>query len=431
MSLIAAGAALSALVLGVGAVALVEFGRPALALCGVVSLLAIVALLRPGWLLPGLLGLAWVSIPVALLGGLPSPVEAGALVALALTAHRIAAGATDLRGPLLFCTLIALAAVASGLLARRGSVVPSDLLEPLAFVVIVAALAPGADAVRRVVIALVTAGLFLGVGAALSVLAGPTELFPVTEAESLQEVAPRAAGPFGEPNFFALSLAALVPPALYLARTPGPLRLLGLAAAAALAAGILATGSRGGLVAAAVGGIAFALSVRPSRSAVLVSAVVAAALAVPFVGQAASSGERGVGARLGENRIALAMWADRPIAGVGPGGYAAEYRDYSRDLGDDPRYLREAHSLPLEILAEQGLAGALAWAAGVLLLVRWIQVRRVLATALGKAIVSGLAAFAVGSLFLHGSQLRLLYILVGLVFALGSTARRPVGREAT
>jgi hypothetical protein len=57
-------------------------------------------------------------------------------------------------------------------------------------------------------------------------------------------------------------------------------------------------------------------------------------------------------------RVALRAFADHPVAGVGAGGFAAEWlRERS-----EARPARDAHSLPIETLAELGLLGGAALA---------------------------------------------------------------------
>jgi hypothetical protein len=103
---------------------------------------------------------------------------------------------------------------------------------------------------------------------------------------------------------------------------------------------------------------------------------------------------------------------------VGAGQYDFLYRDYARRIGNDPRYFRQPHSLPLQIAAEQGLVGLLAWLVAGLATLRFALRRGVWGLPIGRAILLSIATYMIGSLFLHGAVLRLLFILVGLLFAL-------------
>jgi O-antigen ligase len=296
-------------------------------------------------------------------------------------------------------------------------------------------LALGLSQVRdfeRLMTALCVTGLILGAGAVYSVLVGPTSLFPLAT-DLAGDQAARAAGPFGEPNFFALSLAALVPVALHVAGRGGRLLALGLATAVAIGGGILATGSRAGLLAAVLALLAHAILTRERTSRLAaVGTIAIAVIAAPlFATQASSSLERSVGGRATENLIAVAMFAEHPIAGVGPGDYPSLYRDYSRRMGSDPRYEREPHSLPLQIAAEQGIAGIVGWIAAGILLIRLVVVRRLWELPVGLTLILATGTYLLGSLFLHGSQLRLIYMLAGTLVALAwATDRASPARAA-
>jgi putative inorganic carbon (hco3(-)) transporter len=391
--------------------------------------IAAVCLLRPEWILPTFIGLTWMAVPASLYGGLPSPVELGGVVLLGFAAWR-AARVRDVAAPVLIVSaLLALAAVGTTLASPEDSGIPVDWLGDLSFLLI-AALAVRAANVDRVVVVLCAVGAFLALGGVYSILVGPSALFPLHDEVTGPEAA-RAAGPFGEANFFALSLASLGPLCVYLVIGSGPRRALGGFALCCLAGGVLATGSRGGALALVVGLVAAWLLLTKRRGRALgVAALAAAALLPVFSAQIESSEERTVSGRATENRIAVAMFADHPVTGVGVDVYPTLYRDYARKIGNDPRHLRAPHSLPLQVAAEQGLFGIVAWLAAATVLVGYAITRRVWHSALGRATILAVGTYCVGSLFLQGSQIRLLFILVGLVFALGAGQRHPVSASA-
>jgi O-antigen ligase len=213
-----------------------------------------------------------------------------------------------------------------------------------------------------------------------------------------------------------------VPFALRLVGRGGRQAWLGVASMGGLFAGILATGSRGGLIAGVAATLVWAFvagSPRMRRGAI--AAVLCIAALIPlFTAQLTNSSSRDVSGRLNENRIALAMWADHPVSGAGPGRYPYLFRDYARKYGDDPRTDRTPHSLPLEIAAEQGIIGLVAWAAASVFLVRYIRRRRVWDSLIGRATILALATYMFGSLALHGGILRQPFLLVGLILAAGA-----------
>lgn len=431
-----AWATLAAAVLAAGAFASWLIGRlvgmPAAApAVGALVVLAVVGIRNPGWALAAFVALTWTSLPGHVFGGLPSPVEVGALVLIGAAAWQASRKPEVLRAVLAIGGMVVLAVIGTGLLAVNGFTVPSETLKGVIFLAIVALTVDGRTGVERLVVALAAAAVFLGLGAVYSVLVHPTDLFPLNEDPTLpSSEAARAAGPFGEANFFALSLAALVPLGLYLVGRGGSRRALGVAAVLCCVAGVLATGSRGGFAATALAvvGFAFVSGDRRTRLSALGVLVVAAALVPVFAAQAESSADRTVSGRETESLVAVSMFRDHPLTGVGPGGYPLLYRDYARGIGDDPRSLRAAHSLPLEIAAEQGIAGLLAWFAAGLAMAAYARRHRVWQSPLGRALILSLGTYAAGSLFLHSSQLRLLFILVGMVLALGAAGpRRAAG----
>jgi putative inorganic carbon (HCO3(-)) transporter len=393
--------------------------------CAVTTL----AVQRPWLILPGFIALAWMSIPQGIYGGLPSPVEISGVALLGLAIWRAWRTPEQALAPLTIFLLIALADVATGLVAAGGPAIPLHTLGPLSFLLIVALMVRGEAEVERVAIALCIAGAVLGLGAAYSVLVHPTALFPLN-VETGGEAA-RAAGPFGESNFFALSMAALVPFSVHLISRGPPLRLLGAVSACSLVAGVLATGSRGALIAIAFGLVAFVIFSKDKRArlAVAIALLAAVAIAPAFSAQTSSSANRTISGRVTENRISVAMFLDHPVSGVGPGGYPPLYRDYARKIGNDPRSMREPHSLPLQIAAEQGVVGLFAWVVAGAVAVGYARKRRLWQVPVGRATILALTTYLVGSLFLHGSQLNLLFILVGLLFALGSVPPESAPRR--
>ena len=56
----------------------------------------------------------------------------------------------------------------------------------------------------------------------------------------------------------------------------------------------------------------------------------------------------------------LAMWRERPILGVGPGGVKRDYVRYAREEAVKKR-TGHVHNTPLQILVERGVLGLAAW----------------------------------------------------------------------
>ena len=390
----------------------------------------LILLWNSAWIFPAFAALTWTSIEQSQFGGI-SPIEIGGVVLLIVALWRGMKRPALLANALFVCLFIAVPLVATAMLSNDGFHFPGDGLKNLSFLLIVALGMQTRKDIDRLTIALCLVAIFLGLGAASSVLLGPSGIFPV-EVDQAGTQANRAAGPFGESNFFALSLAALLPLAVYNISRPRWRKWLGLGAAVAILAGILAAGSRGGFLTAGFAVAVFGLAAgrREVRVGALAVIVVAFMLLPLFGGQVSSSSTRSVSGRATENQIAIAQFGDHPIAGVGPDQYPVLYRDYARHIGQDSRLEREPHSLPLEIAAEQGLIGLLGWIGAALIVVRFARARGVWDTMLGRAMLVSCATWMFGSIFLHAGLLRLLFMLVGAVLALAGAAGPPGRRGA-
>ena len=247
----------------------------------------------------------------------------------------------------------------------------------------------------------------------------------------------RAAGPFtNDPNAYAQYLVVDVAVAagllMVIGRQWSPTRRwLGGAAIASMVLAVAQTVSRGGLLGLAmVGVVVIGLDGFRLRRVALVGVAILVLLLSPLgVGSrlstltsaadsATTTTDSGLRGRASEMLAAVDMFVDLPITGVGYGTYNDRYLDYSRRLGIDARYEpRSAHSLPLEIAAEQGLLGIGAWSAFVA--VAGAVIVRLRRRSPRSAIPLGLALAGFGTtcLFLHDVHPRLLWMLVGLTLA--------------
>ena len=262
----------------------------------------------------------------------------------------------------------------------------------------------------------------------------------------------RAGAGIGDPNFAAAYLIVALP--LLLASSMvgrhdlyRPLRFIALAL---VAAGVVATLSRGGLIALGVAILA-AISLPAgmlltSRAAKLALAVGAVALVTVTIATSGGAGTRlesivegaGTGSgRLNEWRAAATAIRENPVAGLGLGAFeqssnelmrrtpGVDFRDFELRLTGS-----EAHSTYLGTTAELGIVGlglfvALLWGTGLTLF-------RTARTAAGDPLVSRTAAALIVSLagwaaaiaFLSAETSRPFWVLVGLAIALPSLTRR-------
>ena len=158
----------------------------------------------------------------------------------------------------------------------------------------------------------------------------------------------RISGPIGDPNFYAQLLVMLTPLALdrAFAEPRRSRRLAAWGAAALMAASIVFTFSRGGILALGVVVLLMLLR-RPARWRALAALALAAALAVPFlpsgyldrltalgqVGTVESNTDVSIRGRTAEAGAGWGMFMDHPLTGVGLGNYAGHYQEYARSLG--------------------------------------------------------------------------------------------------
>jgi O-antigen ligase len=88
----------------------------------------------------------------------------------------------------------------------------------------------------------------------------------------------------------------------------------------------------------------------------------------------------------------LDAFAEQPVRGIGAGGYESWWAQH----GSVPYYIRDAHSLPVELLAELGLLGLLALV-GFFAVAAVAAVRRTRDARAGPAAAGGLALLACGA----------------------------------
>jgi putative inorganic carbon (hco3(-)) transporter len=262
----------------------------------------------------------------------------------------------------------------------------------------------------------------------------------------------RLAGPIGDPNFYALILLVTVPIGLTLLRSRlHPCVRVAIGACIVLTgATVLLTYSRGGGLVLAIGCLLSLVRYRVHLPRLL-PAVVALPIAIalvpgsvwermgtvfrpfedtPEVGRVVDTS---VELRLGAQRVALEMFLDHPFGGVGAGNYPLLYQDYSQRLGV-PAVASEfpAHNLYLEVAAETGSLGLLAFVPAVI----WplLALERTRAGVdrgpgpthewreLSLGIEIALVCYLMASVMLQGSYPRYLWMLVALAVA----ARRVV-----
>jgi O-antigen ligase len=182
----------------------------------------------------------------------------------------------------------------------------------------------------------------------------------------------RLVGASGDPNFLAAGIVPAIVLAFALAsngrRVVG--RFAALTAVGVLVAGLVATQSRGGLVAAGVAAVAAFVLADRARGAIFLALLMTVATAAAWFSWNPVAWQRmsdfGESSGRGELwHVGWRMWQDHPVTGVGLGGFRDHSRDYVFELGllryaeyfvEQPKLV---HNVYLELLTETGLVGLL------------------------------------------------------------------------
>lgn len=235
----------------------------------------------------------------------------------------------------------------------------------------------------------------------------------------------RAVGIFENPNELALYALAICGPAAGAILYGYPARRLAFAALAAAIAALIATGSRSGEAAFAIGAVALAFVLLPRRTSVYVGLAVVAAIAIGFaIGLDWRHNPAENDTRIAAWQAGLRTVAFFPLTGVGVGSYYRVYpvvRPPDAPGPHDPIAF-DPHNFYLSVAAETGLVGLSAFVATIVVFVR--ELRGVLAKhaepgrRFGVAVLAGLLAIACHLIF-NGFAIAIPLWTVLAAFALG------------
>jgi len=241
----------------------------------------------------------------------------------------------------------------------------------------------------------------------------------------------RAMGPISDPNDFAFVLASYVPVVIYRIRWAprGPRRVVAVLALPLVLACILATFSRGALV-ALVAAAAFALATRRIRFRWLLVALAIVGISVvaafryqpKLVGNSFTLKKHvattNTNSRLGFWSVAIKEWRSSPVVGVGPGGFGPALPAYQFPTGE---VAPTTHNAYLNILSELGAPGLICFVGFIL--VSWSHLRRPHvddkeAHQLQQALAVGFVVALVGSMFLTEQYYAPLWVLSAMGISL-------------
>lgn len=425
---------------GFAAVALAYFIHPAVGLAlAVGAVVFAVTLSRPE------VGLAaWFTmIPLGELGFLGSPhwllPSAWAALLFALAAFRVSAGTREAQPPFLLPVVVfALLTVIQGLAFTD----PISAALPAIRMVVVGTMVFYAMAVfvrtqrhvMWVLAALAVSAAVPGLAAIREFQGGATDYGFITASG---ELVARVTAGFAQPNQLGGFLVLIIPMVLLGVLLAKRGKLLYLGAALLGAVGIYLSFSRGSLIALVAGPIVL-LGLRRGLLAAPIGLVMMLSLAPGLLKERfatlTSSGSE-LATRNNIWSAAEGIWSSHPVVGVGPGGFPAAYAS-ERLPGKDylPTTLFEppphAHNVILQILAEQGLVGLVAFLAlAIVVVAGLVGVRRaderwVRWTARG--LLGCLAAFMLHNMFdvtlLEGTG-EYLFALLGMAAALVTITR--------
>jgi putative inorganic carbon (HCO3(-)) transporter len=341
----------------------------------------------------------------------------------------------------------------------------SDYIKDAAVVVIIVLILKRGDTLRHVTYSVLAGGIFLGAISAYQYLTGTfdNDYWGFGKA-GIEDIVGelndyRIGGPVGDPNFYGQLLLYVVPLAVERVQHERSI-FWRMFAACALALSLLSiafTFSRGTFLGAGI--VLLAMMIRnPPRPAVIVTIFGAGIATLMFLmpqylermytmvltalhigNDIRAVQDTAIEGRLGEMRVALAVFLDHPLFGVGVGNYEHYFQQYSLALALPQRGLdRAAHSLYMELAAERGVVGLTAYFVLIWYIVRTIMssVRELRAAAspysdIAAAYGFSLLGFLVTSTFLHDKGGRFFWVLMGICLSLPAIAASEKRRVST
>jgi O-antigen ligase len=256
----------------------------------------------------------------------------------------------------------------------------------------------------------------------------------------------RTVGTFADPNEYAAALVASLAIGIAVAESAptASATWVGRALAATCLLGIVQSGSRGGLLAALVAFVVLLLTAR-GRERVRMTGALFVGTATAAAWMALTPSGTTILARITDSdssgrsvlwQVAVRMWQQNPVTGVGLGNYPVLSRHYLQgDIEHLELFLRAprvAHSTPLELLAELGVIGAaLYYGFVVACLVAGLRAVRLsrqggrpALAGIARGLFAGTCALLATTIFLSGQYQEITWVLLSGCLAAGTIARR-------
>ena len=335
----------------------------------------------------------------------------------------------------------------------------SIFVKNLIIIIVVIVLLKRAVFLRRVTWALLLAGMFMGTITLYQYLTGNFEsLFGGYGQGEVRNIVDgvrsyRLAGPIGDSNFYAQIMVVLVPLAFnrMLDEKKLILRVFAGWAFVVTCSAVILTFSRGAFI-ALMAVLILSIVRRPLRMRHYIIMLLVAGISLFFLpkeykdrvktlgglvsgGQSALHEDVAFQGRAAEMLVAVLIFADHPLLGIGVGNFRIRYPEYARQLGIAVTYeLRSAHSLFLEIAAERGIIGLSIYLAILYMMFQGLRIARAKFNDAGMPQYSELTAayavamigFLTAAIFLHQAYPRFFWLMMAISLALPNVAQREL-----
>lgn len=255
----------------------------------------------------------------------------------------------------------------------------------------------------------------------------------------------RVGGAVGDPNYYAMIMAVLVPIAFDRFWNAKSILLRFFAGWSLIVCvlSVLYTYSRGGFLALSIGAVIMAVRYKLRLLPALVGGVFLVVIyqflpanyterlstLLYFIPQSTEQQlvDRSIRGRTSANLVAWEMFKDNPLTGVGMSNYENQYFAYARPLGIAlSSEVEQPHNLYLQILAERGMLGLVTF-----LVILYFTFRNLHRTevyllqnnnpdlaGMTSSIITCLIIYLLASTFLHDSYIRYFWILIGIAWSI-------------
>lgn len=256
----------------------------------------------------------------------------------------------------------------------------------------------------------------------------------------------RIGGSIGDPNIYAQVMLFIIPIAFerMINEKNFFLKLVAIWSFIATFLTVVFTYSRGAFIAMAIMGLFYVIYKKVPLKYLILGVLILSLLipflpsnyidriltipqSLPFFGNSVKE-EVSYSGRWSEMVSAIMMFLDHPLIGVGVNNYKYHYLDYARRIGTDLRGTeRNPHILYLQILAEQGIIGFLAFSFIIYMMFRELLTAAKIFSAnkkykkygsIAESVMIGMVGWLSAALFLHLAYPRYFWIIYAFAFSI-------------